>query len=302
MTENGTTLPVWRSLLYVPVNVERFVDRAHTRGADVIQLDLEDSVPPSEKAAARRLLSDAVRRVSRGGADVAVRINRPWRMAMQDLEHAVIPGVHALAVTKVDSADHLRMVDEVVSELEAERALPHGHVKLLAMVETARGFLHSAEIAAASTRVAALTLGAEDFALSLGMLPEAEGLLFPKQQIVVAAAAAGVLPLGFVGTVAEYKNAEAFRQIVRRSRKLGFRGASAIHPSQVPILNEEFGPTPDEVAQARRVIAAYEQAAAAGRGSIEVDGRMVDVPIVQRAEATLRLAEAVREREQRARG
>src|SRR6185503_16148507 len=153
--------PVWRSALYVPANVPRFIDGAHKRGADGIILDLEDSVPIAERPAARRELAKTAENVARGGADVLVRINRPWRQAMLDLEAAIMPRVAALKVTKVDSADHIRMVAEVVSELEAERGMAVGHTKFIAMVETAEAWFRMPEIAKASERIVALTLGGE---------------------------------------------------------------------------------------------------------------------------------------------
>ena len=122
-------LPVWRSLLYVPVNVEKYVEKAHTRGADCILLDLEDSVPAHEKDNARKLVARAAARVRRGGADVAVRINRPDAMAPRDLEASIGPDVNAIAVTKVDDAAHLRRLDELVSKLEAKRGLAAGHTR-----------------------------------------------------------------------------------------------------------------------------------------------------------------------------
>jgi citrate lyase subunit beta / citryl-CoA lyase len=155
------------------------------------------------------------------------------------------------------------------------------------------------EIAGADQRIAAMTLGGEDFALSVGMLPDADGLFVPKQQLAIAARAAGVMPLGFIGTVADYKDLDAFRRTVQRSRRLGFLGASVVHPSQVPILNVEFAPGADEVDAARRIVAAYDEAIAAGRGSIAVDGKMVDVPVVERAQQTLRRHAAIQERESR---
>src|ERR1700704_1045806 len=218
------TLPVWRSLLYVPANVPKFIDGAHKRGADAIILDLEDSVPIAERPAARRDLMASAENVARGGADVLVRINRPWRQAMLDLEAAISPRVAALAVTKVDSADHIRLVGEVVSELEAERGMTVGTTKFTAMIETADAWFRMPEIAKAEPRFVALTLGGGDFALSVGMLPPAEGLLMPKQQLAIAARAAGILPLGFIGTVADYKDLDAFRETIRRSRRLRFRG------------------------------------------------------------------------------
>ena len=292
-------LPVWRSALYVPANVPRFIDGAHRRGADAIIVDLEDSVLIAERPAARRDLAATAENVARGGADVIVRINRPWRQAMLDLEAAISPRVTALAVTKVDSADHIRLVSEVVGELEAERGMTVGSTKFTAMIETADAWFHMPEIAEADPRIVALTLGGEDFALSVGMLPTAEGLFMPKQQLAIAARAAGILPLGFIGTVADYKDLDAFRETIRRSRRLGFRGASVIHPAQVPILNEEFAPSADEVASARKIVAAYEEAVAAGRGSISVDGKMVDVPVVLRAQEVLAIHDAIRERERR---
>jgi citrate lyase subunit beta/citryl-CoA lyase len=292
-------LPVWRSLLYVPANVPRFVDSAHRRGADGIILDLEDSVPEAERPQARRSLQASAASVARAGADVMVRINRPWRQAILDLEAAVGPNVQALAVTKVDSADHVRLVAEVVSELEAERGIAVGTTKFKVMVETAAAFFRMPEIGMADPRVVAMTLGAEDFALSVGMLPEPEGLLMPKQQLAIAARAAGVMPMGFIGTVADYKDLDAFRATIRRSRRLGFVGASVIHPSQIAILNEEFGPNAGEVAAARRMVAAYEDAIAAGRGSIELDGKMIDVPVVARAQQLLARHAAVEARAKR---
>ena len=293
------TLPVWRSALYVPANVPRFIDGAHKRGADAIIVDLEDSVPIAERPAARRDLVATAENVARGGADVIVRINRPWRQTMLDLEAAISPRVKALAVTKVDSADHIRLIAEVVSELEAERGMAVGTTQFMAMIETPGAWFQMPEIAKADKRIIALTLGGEDFALAMGMLPTAEALMMPKQQLAIAARAAGILPLGFIGTVADYKDLVAFRETVRRSRRLGFRGASVIHPSQIPILNEEFSPSTEDVASARRIVAAYDEAVTAGRGSISVDGKMIDVPVVVRAQELLAIHDAIREREAR---
>jgi len=290
---------VWSSALYVPANVPRFIDGAHKRGADAIIVDLEDSVPLAERPAARRDLIATAENVSRGGADVIVRINRPWRQAMLDLEAAISPRVQALAVTKVDSADHIRLIAEVVSELEAERGVAVGTTQLTAMIETPAAWFKMPEIAAASPRIVALTLGGEDFALMMGMQPTAEALFMPKQQLAIAARAAGILPLGFIGTVADYKDLDAFRETVRRSRRLGFRGASVIHPAQIPILNEEFSPSAEEVASARKIVAAYDEATKAGRGSISVDGKMVDVPVVLRAQEVLGIYQAIQQREAR---
>jgi citrate lyase subunit beta / citryl-CoA lyase len=294
-------LPVWRSMLFVPVTVEKYVARAAERGADALILDLEDSVPLAEKPRGRDVLQDAAGAVAKNGADVVVRINRPLRMAIPDIEAAVSPTVQALMLTKIESAEHVQMIAEVVDELEVERGMLPGATKLVALVETASAFLRMTEIARAHPRLVALSIGAEDFALSVGMLPEAEGLFFPKQQMIIAARAAGILPLGFIGTVADFRDLDAFRATIRRSRRLGFAGASCIHPSQVAILNEEYRPSPDEVAQAERAVAAYDAATAAGVGAIELDGKMIDVPVIERAKHVLVRHRAVLAREAKTR-
>jgi citrate lyase subunit beta/citryl-CoA lyase len=295
----AAALPVWRSLLFVPVTAKRFVDGAARRGADAIILDLEDSVAASEKERARTLVPEAAEIVSRGGADVVVRINRPLRLAVRDIEAVIGPRVVALALPKTDSAEHVRLIVEIVDEVEAERSVAAGTTRLIAMVETAAAFFRIAEIARAHPRLCALNLGAEDFATSAGIAPDAEALSMPKQVAVFAARAAGIMPLGFIGTVAEFHDLDGFRSTIRRSRRFGFIGASVIHPSQVPILNEEFRASAEETARARRVVSAYDKALAEGVGAVTVDGKMIDVPVVERARLLLERENAITAREAR---
>jgi len=290
-------LPVWRSLLYVPVNVEKFVEKAHTRGADVLQLDLEDAVPPAEKEKARALVENSAARVRRGGADVVVRINQPLSLAVRDLEHSVCPDVDAIAITKADSASHVKLLDELVTGLEEKRGMKAGHTKFIVMIETADAFTRIDEIPRASPRVVAMNIGGEDFALDLNAQPDDDVLLHPKQRMIIAARAAGVMPLGFIGTVADFSDWEKFRLMVRRARRFGFDGAGCIHPGQVKIVNEEYTPSAEEVAYARKVIQMDREAAAAGRGSFQIDGKMIDIPVVVRAERLIRRYEAIKERE-----
>ena len=286
-------LPVWRSLLYVPANVERYVARAHERGADGIILDLEDSVPLPEKASARAGVQAAAERVGRAGADVLVRVNQPLRLAVPDVEASVCPAVTALALPKVVGPDHVKLLDELVSDLEAERGMPVGATAFLAMIETPDAFFQIAEVAKASPRTAAITIGAEDLASSLGMQPDGETLLYPKTQSVYAAKAAGVMALGIFGTVADYQDLDAVREAARKARRFGLEGASCIHPSVVPVLNEAFSPTEEEVALARRIIDANAEAERAGRASFELDGKMIDVPVVRRARQLLARHQAI---------
>ena len=289
-------LPAWRSLMFVPVNVDKFVKTGADRGADAIILDLEDAVAPSQKAQARTMIEAAIPQVSRNGADVVVRVNRPWRLLVRDLEAAVIPGVCALMLTKVDSAEHVWAVAEIVEELEAERGLPAGSMKFIVLVETANGFFRMEQIAKSSPRIIGLSLGAEDFSADVGMQSEPEGLFYPKQHMLFAARAAGVMPMGFVGSIADFRDQDAFRAIIRRSKRLGFVCASAIHPLQVPVLNDEFAPTAAEVERAERMVAAYDAAYAAGLGAVQFEGAMIDVPVVNRAHTVLKRAAALKGR------
>lgn len=295
--QNRSEPPVWRSLLYVPVNVPKYVEKAHTRGADAIQLDLEDSVPAHAKADARERVRVAAAQVRRGGADVVVRINRPLSLAVRDIEAAVCRDVDALAITKADGPSHIRLLDELIGECEAREGLPPGHTRLIVMIETPRAFEAMREIAEASPRVAAMNIGGEDFALACGFEPGDDTLLLPKQQMIIAARAAGVMPLGFIDTVADFSDWARFRAMVRRSRRFGFDGASCIHPGQVPIVNTIYGPSDDEVAQARRIVALDAEAASAGRGSFQIDGKMIDVPVVERARRLLARWERIQARE-----
>jgi citrate lyase subunit beta / citryl-CoA lyase len=290
-------LPVWRSLMYVPVNVDKYVDKAHTRGADVIQLDVEDSVPPAEKAKARTLVEAAAKKVRRAGADVVVRINRPLSLAVRDLEHSICPDVDAIACTKVDSASHIRLLDELVTELEEKRGMPAGHTRFIAMVETADAFFRIHEIVRASPRIVATCIGGEDFALDNNMQPTGEALFYPKQHMVFAANSAGIMPIGFVDSVAGFGDWDKFRTMVHRSRDFGFMGAGCIHPGQVTIVNEEYTPTAEEVDYARKLVKLDQEAAASGRGSWSLDGKMIDIPIIVRAQKLIKRYDAIKARE-----
>jgi citrate lyase subunit beta/citryl-CoA lyase len=287
------TLPLWRSSLYVPAHVERFVARAHTRGADCLLLDLEDSVPPTEKAAARAGVAAAAAALRRGPNDVLVRINAPLSLAVPDIEAAVCPDIDGLIITKARGPDHIRLLDELVSEREARTGLAEGRLCFCVLVETPEGLAQAEAIARASPRVVAMSLGAEDFALAIGAEPTEEALAVAKSLVLHAARAAGVLALGLTGTLAGFGDLPAFRAMAERSRRAGFDGASCINPAQVPILNAAFSPSEEEVARARRIIAADAAARAEGRGAVALDGRMIDVPVVRRAERLLARAAAI---------
>lgn len=279
--------PDWHSLLYVPANAPRFIEKAHTRGADALILDLEDSVPPTEKSVARQAISQAVPLLAQSGADVLVRINQPLRLAVPDIEAAVLPGVAALMITKVEGPAHVRLLDEMVSTLEAERGIARGTVRFVLIVETPEAWLQMADIFHASRRNMAAALGSEDFSLCCDAAPIDETLLMPKQQLIITARACGLLPLGLIGSIADFSAKDQLLDMARRSRRFGFAGASCIHPNQVIAVNEAYKPDAAERARAQRIVSAYEHAQAAGQGAVSVDGMMVDAPVVERARRLL---------------
>ena len=290
--------PVWRSMLYVPATSEKFIEKAHERGADAIKIDLEDAVALAEKPRARTLVRSAAKTVARGGADVLVRINRPLRMAVDDLEASVWPEVHGLVLPKVESADHIGFLAEIITELENERDMQRGHIKLMALIETPRGYSNVRDIANSSERLSAIALGQEDFSAEMGMVePEGMSLLSYYQTVQVAAREAGILPIGYPGSIAEFTDLELFKSNALLARKLGFDGGACIHPKQVPILNEAFTPTDDEIDRSERMVAAYDAAMAAGDGAVAFEGKMIDVPVVARAERILSIRDRIKAKE-----
>lgn len=285
--------PIWRSMLFVPAHVEKFVDAAHTRGADAYLLDLEDSVPLAQKVEARAALASAAVKVSRSGAAALVRINTDEQLTADDVSAAVLPGVRALMVPKVESADQVRSLDARMAALERERGIEPGQILLIAQIEHVRALPRLDEIASSSPRVLGMILGSEDFSVSAGAEPTPEALYGPNQQLLFACRRAGILPFGFPGSISVFRDLDLFRDLIRRAREMGFVGSYAIHPHQVQVLNELFAPPAEDLRHARELLAAYDEAAAQGRGALEFRGRMVDMPVVLRARELLRRADAV---------
>lgn len=284
-----------RSLLFVPANNERLLHSAARRGADAIQLDLEDAVAASEKEAARRVVPDAIAWLQGQCPYVVARINSPLRLAVRDLEAVVAPGLQAVTVPKVPDASLLRLLDETIAELEEERGLPVGTVRMIAMIETADGLANVDEIAVATPRLVSITIGPEDLAASLGAQPTPDTLYVPCMQLLIAARRAGIIPLGYVGSISLYNDKEMYREWIQRAAALGFEGAFCIHPNQVDICNQYFQPSAEEIAIAKQILAEYKKHKAKGVGVFVVDGRMVDAPVVDRARTVVAKAALLEE-------
>jgi citrate lyase subunit beta/citryl-CoA lyase len=253
-----------RSLLYVPAHSERFLARAHERGADAIILDLEDAVPEADKDRARDGLSEAVESVRRNGAKVLVRINAGARRR-GDAEAAARAGADLIVLAKAEPGE-----------------LDDYKLPLLAMLEHPAAVL-DARLFARHRAVMGLVVGSEDLATALGATPTPEVLRFPKLLVHYAAKAEGKLSFGLLRSVADYADLAAIEAAGREARQHGFDGATCVHPSVVPLLNAAFAPSPDEIAWAERVV----EAAKGGEGAFTVDGRMVDAPVIARARAIL---------------
>ena len=290
-----------RSSLILPVNVPAFVARAHLRGADAVVLDLEDAVPMAEKEPARRLVAGALRMVGRGGAEVLVRVNNDAALLGEDLDAAVHPGLDGVSFPKAESADQIGALAARIETLERTRGMPPGHVRLSVAIESPRGLLAAREIAAASERIVTMGVGPEDYCLELGVEPSADGseLLYAVSRVVTIAKAVGIQPTGLLGSIADFRDVVAFEAAAVRARQLGCEGAGCIHPDQVVVLNRVFSPDPAKVLYAERVVSAFEDGVRRGTASVNLDGKMVDIPVYKRALVILARARTVAETERR---
>ncbi len=283
-----------RSLVFVPGNRANMLERALSFGADVVMVDLEDSVPPGEKASACEMAAEWVPRLAAAGRRVMVRVNSlDTGLTSQELDMVVCPELAGISVGKSDSAWDLQQVDRLLGPLESRIGIPRGTIKLVPWIETAMAIVHVYEMARASQRIVGIAFGAEDYTNDMGVIRTdfGEECYYARSAVAVAARAARVAALDgpFVG----FRDPDGLRTDAGTARQIGFTGKFAIHPAQIDIINETFSPHPDDVEYARTVVAAWEEAESAGRGSLSIDGRMVDVPVVKRAQNLLALVEAI---------
>ena len=296
---------VRRSLLIFPVNVRRFVDKVHLRGADCIIMDLEDSVPEAEKESARGLIKECIPVVGKGGGDVAVRINRSIHQATLDLEASVWPGLTCVALPKVESAEEVRVRSGLIEELEMRRGIEAGTVQIAVAVETALGVVRGFEIASASPRIVTIQVGAEDMTQEMGVQTSAEGreLWYARSKILTDAYAAGIQPLGLVGVEPfTWREPEKAYDAAVNSRRLGYKGAQSIHPAPIPFINQGFSIPREEAAFMRRALEAFEEGLEEGTASVSVDGRMIDIASAERCRRVLERAGAIADMDERKNG
>lgn len=284
-----------RSLLFVPAIRENMLEKAVSSEADIVVLDLEDSVPQAEKAQARELARRHAPLIAGSGRTVHVRVNS-GEQAREDVAAVLCTAVSGLSLPKVEGPQDVRDIDIVLREFELRQAIKPGQTELVVWIETARGLQRASESLTASTRVKAAALGHEDYTNDLGIQRTAEGaeLDFARNLIAVAAIAVGVTPLD--GPYSDFRDVEGARAELERIKQMGYKGKFCIHPAQLADVNAAFTPTPTEVEYARRVVGAYDEAEAQGRGAVQLDGKMIDVPIARRARRLIEAAAAIERR------
>ena len=281
-----------RSLLFVPGDSERKYARARECGADALILDLEDSVAPPQKAAARALAAKLIDHAPKRDWSLFVRVNAlDTGLTLDDLAAVVKPGLDALLIPKTNGAADLERIGHYLDALEARAGMPQGSVKLASVAtETPKAMFALGSYAPAHARLIALTWGAEDLSAALGATDNKEpdgAWTFPYQlaraQCLIAASAAGVAAIDTL--FADYRDLAGLEQDCRRSRRDGFAGRLAIHPDQIAAINRSYAPSQAEIEHARRIVAAFE--ANPGAGTLGIDGKMVDIPHLKAARKTL---------------
>lgn len=277
-----------RTMLFVPGNNPGMLQNAGVFGADSVILDLEDAVAPAEKDAARLLVANALRHVDYGASEKVVRINPLDSFAEEDIKAIVPCRPDALLVPKVQSADDIRHIAELV-----EQAADSTPVRLIALLETPAGIAEAYQIGKAHPRLAGLALGAEDYTAALGAARTLEGteILMARAMVVNAAAAAGIQSIDTPYT--DVNDEAGLLRDTAFAKKIGFKGKLTINPRQIDPIHSSFNPSEADVFWAQRVIAAIRQAEAEGSGVASLDGKMVDAPIVQRARQVLYLAKLI---------
>lgn len=287
-------MSILRTLLFVPGNQERRIEKARTVSADAIILDLEDTIPLPEKDTARKMTAAAIGGLALARRDIFIRVNSlstPYAKA--DIKTVINKGLRGILLPKSDSADYIYQAEVELVEAEKAVGLEKGSIGILALVETPKGILRAYEIAASSPRILGIAFGAEDYALEMGINRTKEGseIYYPRAVIALACHAAGVLAID--GVYTDVKDTEGIIKETKLIKQMGFQGKMVIHPDQIAPVNQVFTPAPEEVAQARRVIEVFEDAVAQGQASIALDGKMIDVPVAERARNLLALAEFI---------
>lgn len=284
-------LPAIRSLLFVPatpIRFPRFIERALASAADLICLDLEDSVPPDEKESARENLRTQIPLIEKGRHLLIARVNGlDTGLLEADLEAVVGSNLDGISLPKAHTPAIVQQVDHYLTLLEKTRGLPVGQVKIIPWIESAEAVMNALEICRSSDRLIGASMGGEDYTVDLGITrtPLGEEIKWARYAVATACRVAGILAIDTPEP--DFRNTEQLRRDASFVRSIGFRGKYCIHPDQVDVVNEVFQPSADEIAYAKRLVAVYEEGRARGLGAVGMDGVMVDWPVYIRAKNLL---------------
>lgn len=297
---------VLRSMLFVPGNSMKMIVKAATLLADAIILDLEDAVPLSDKTTARIMVRDSIKGIKAGGSYVFVRLNAlATRLTSQDLAVIAVPGLDGVMLAKTETNSDVAELSDMLTEAETVSGLDPKSLKIVPLIESAKGVVNAYEIALADARVIAVAFGAGDYYRDLGrsvsyLTQEQTELLYARSKIVNASVAAGVQAIDtvFFGLLTDR---EGFIKEVQLALQLGFRGKLLIHPTQIKDTNEIFSPPPDEVEYSKRVVSAFEEAQTRGLGAISFEGKMIDEMNYKQAKDVASFVKLIAEKEEKRR-
>jgi len=277
-----------RSRLYLPGNSPKLMLNAGIHKPDAVILDLEDSVAPDKKPEARLVVRNSLRGLNFYGAERMVRINQ-LPAGLEDLEYVIPHYVNLILLPKCETADQVKAVDDKITQLLTETGLDHP-VYIMPIIESALGVVNAYSIAAASDRVAALAIGLEDYTADLGTQRTREGResFYARNQLVNAAKAAGIQAIDSV--FSDVADMDALKDVVLEAKSLGFDGMGCIHPRQIKVIHEAFAPTEAEIAKAKKIVRAFDEAAEKGLGVVSLGSKMIDPPVVKRAQNTISMA------------
>lgn len=281
-----------RTMMFVPGANAAMLRDAPLFGADSVMFDLEDSVSLKEKDTSRALVHFALKTFDYSSVETVVRVNGLDSCGALDIEAVVLAGVNVIRLPKTETAQDIIDVETVIERVERENSIEVGRTRMMAAIESAEGVLNARDIAKASKRLIGIALGAEDYVTNMKTrrYPDGQELFFARSMILHAARAAGIAAIDTV--YSDVNNTEGFQNEVRMIKQLGFDGKSVINPRQIPLVNEIYIPTKKEIDRAKQVIWAIREAESKGSGVISLNGKMVDKPIVERAERVIALATA----------
>jgi citrate lyase beta subunit len=282
-----------RALLYMPGDDLRKIQKATTLDVDCICMDMEDGVAPNRKAEARAVIAQALHNLDFGRSERLVRINAVGSgLETADLEMALPARPQGVVIPKLEYAEQIQWVSQQIWKYERNAGWPEGGIRLLVVVESARGILSLAQIAAADPRLEAMIFGAEDFASDIGAIRTSAGMevFYARSALVTHAAAFALQAIDMV--FIDFRDSEGLRREALQGAQMAFAGKQIIHPNQVAPVQEAFTPSDEAIAHARRLMAAFEQHQQAGRGAFALDDKMIDAPLVKAAERVLALARA----------